>query len=225
MAIPERSREVTEPAFIDYYESLQLSPSADHETIERVFRLLAKRYHPDNLASGDAERFNEISRAYEILSNPATRAAYDVRHGREKDRQWQILREGTGDNHREADGQLFHRILSLLYIARRRDPEKGGLASARLEWMLDTPREHLEFPLWYLRRRGLVEILESGLLAITVQGVDELGSKTLSLPGDRLLTATTVEEEAQAPEDAGPRRAIREGDGRVHDPVADPSPA
>jgi len=32
----------------DYYEDLQISPIADLETIERVFRLLAKRYHPDN---------------------------------------------------------------------------------------------------------------------------------------------------------------------------------
>jgi curved DNA-binding protein CbpA len=34
--------------FTDYYENLQISPNADMEMIERVFRLLAKRYHPDN---------------------------------------------------------------------------------------------------------------------------------------------------------------------------------
>jgi curved DNA-binding protein CbpA len=38
----------------DYYEILQVSPLADSETIERVFRHLAKRYHPDNQESGDA---------------------------------------------------------------------------------------------------------------------------------------------------------------------------
>ena len=35
----------------DYYEVLQVSRNADFETIERVFRLLAKRYHPDNVLS------------------------------------------------------------------------------------------------------------------------------------------------------------------------------
>lgn len=205
---------MSDPAFVDYYESLQLSPTADHETIERVFRLLAKRYHPDNQATGDSERFNEISTAYEILSDPTARAAYDVRHDREKDRQWQIVREGTGDAHRSEDQALFHRILSLLYIARRRDPEKGGLASARLEWMLDTPREHLEFPLWYLRKRGLIEVLESGLLAITVGGVDELGNKELALPSDRLLAAASAGRPEPASDDGAPR-AIAEGTQRA----------
>jgi hypothetical protein len=183
---------VSETTFVDHYETLQLSPSADRETIERVFRLLAKRYHPDNLATGDAERFTRITRAYEVLSDPTGRAAYDVEHDTENERRWRILREGSSGDHRAEDQQLFHRILSLLYVARRRDPEKGGLAPARLEWMLDTPREHLEFPLWYLRKRGLVEVLESGLWAITVDGVDELGSKELSLPEDRLIASGSV---------------------------------
>jgi curved DNA-binding protein len=34
--------------FVAYYETLQLSPNADQATIERVYRLLAKKYHPDN---------------------------------------------------------------------------------------------------------------------------------------------------------------------------------
>jgi curved DNA-binding protein len=178
---------VSAPAFADHYEALQLSPSADQETIERVFRLLAKRYHPDNNASGDADRFNQILEAYETLSDSSARAAYDVRHEAEDERRWQIRREGMSGNHRAEDEELFHRALSLLYIAPRRDPEKGGLAPARLEWMLGTPREHLEFPLWYLRQRRLVEVLDSGLWAITVAGIDELGSKELSLPEDRLL--------------------------------------
>ena len=44
--------------FTDYYEDLQVSSNADVETIERVYRLLAKRYHPDNNGTGDAEKFN-----------------------------------------------------------------------------------------------------------------------------------------------------------------------
>jgi len=41
-------------SFNDYYEALQLSPNADSETIERVFWMLAKRYHPDNDQTGNA---------------------------------------------------------------------------------------------------------------------------------------------------------------------------
>jgi curved DNA-binding protein len=39
--------------FMDYYEILQVSPNADQTTIERVYRLLAKKYHPDNAEEGD----------------------------------------------------------------------------------------------------------------------------------------------------------------------------
>ena len=38
---------------IDYYEFLQISPNADQDTIHRVYRFLAARFHPDNPDSGD----------------------------------------------------------------------------------------------------------------------------------------------------------------------------
>jgi len=42
--------------FIDYYEILQLNQRADQETMDRVYRFLAKRYHPDNQNTGDPEK-------------------------------------------------------------------------------------------------------------------------------------------------------------------------
>src|SRR5438105_3187548 len=47
--------------FSDHYEALQLSPNADSETVDRVYRILAKRYHPDNQQTGDAARFGMIA--------------------------------------------------------------------------------------------------------------------------------------------------------------------
>src|SRR6476646_6786730 len=67
-------------AFDDYYEALQLSPNADSDTIGRVYRILAKRYHPDNQDTGNAEIFGLIAEAHRVLSNPEQRAAYDVRY-------------------------------------------------------------------------------------------------------------------------------------------------
>ncbi len=58
--------------------------------------------------------------------------------------------------------------------------------------MLGVPKEHLEFPLWYLRRRGWTETLDGGLLAITVDGIDVLGSEELALPKDRLIADTSA---------------------------------
>ena len=62
----------------DYYEILQVSPSAEPEVIDGAYRRLARKYHPDvNPGPQAAERMKEINAAYDILSDPAKRAAYD----------------------------------------------------------------------------------------------------------------------------------------------------
>ena len=197
--------------FVDHYEVLQVSQAADGETIERVYRLLAKRYHPDNSGSGDVDQFTAVQRSYDVLSHPEQRAAYDVKYDEEKSLQWQIFDQGTAADDRDHDQRLFHGILSLLYVARRRDPDSGGLGPVHLERMLGTPREHLAFPLWYLKRRGFVEIIGSGLVAITVDGVDKLGSKDLALPEDRLLPESSVSDEQRASEDSADQRELADG--------------
>lgn len=62
----------------DYYEILGVSRDADKEEIKRAYRRLARKYHPDvNKEAGAEERFKEINRAYEVLSEPEVRARYD----------------------------------------------------------------------------------------------------------------------------------------------------
>lgn len=192
-------------AFVDHYEVLQLSPSADSETVERVYRLLAKRYHPDSPETGDPDRFKEVREAYEVLSDPEKRAGYDARYEAERSEQWRVFRQDDADDDRARDQRLFHAMLSLLYIQRRRDPHNAGLAPSHLERMLGTPREHLEFPLWYLKKRGYIELLETGLMAITVDGVDKLGSGDLSLPANRLLEEVSRVDPRDGKEGAGSR--------------------
>ena len=62
----------------DYYEILGVSRDADKEEMKTAYRRLARKYHPDvNKEPGAEERFKEINRAYEVLSEPETRARYD----------------------------------------------------------------------------------------------------------------------------------------------------
>jgi molecular chaperone DnaJ len=62
----------------DYYQILGVSRDVDKDELKRAYRRLARKYHPDvNKEPGAEEKFKEINRAYEILSEPETRARYD----------------------------------------------------------------------------------------------------------------------------------------------------
>jgi len=66
------------PTKRDYYEVLGIDRNATDEKIKRAFRKLAFRHHPDhNHEDGTEEKFKEINEAYEVLSDPDKRAAYD----------------------------------------------------------------------------------------------------------------------------------------------------
>ncbi len=63
---------------IDLYEILGVQREASGEDIKRAYRKLARQYHPDVSSESDAaERFKEISLAYEVLSDPQRRQQYD----------------------------------------------------------------------------------------------------------------------------------------------------
>jgi molecular chaperone DnaJ len=62
----------------DYYDVLGVSRDASQAEVKRAFRRLAMQYHPDrNSDHGAEERFKEINEAYEVLSEPDRRTAYD----------------------------------------------------------------------------------------------------------------------------------------------------
>jgi len=160
------------PDWTDHYEVLQVSSRADAETIQRVFRHLAKRFHPDNSDSGDAARFKQIMESFGILSDPALRARYDVAYTERVERSWKVFDQQTARDDVAADRRMRTALLSLLYTARRNDSDRAGLGELELERLLGCPEIHLKFHVWYLKENGLIRRTESGALAITATGVD-----------------------------------------------------
>jgi curved DNA-binding protein len=183
----------------DYYEFLQISPSAEPDTIHRVYRFLAARYHPDNAESGNEERFRKLTRAYEVLSDPELRAAYDAKRNAEEPAPLSTWIDFM-DN---LEGEVNRRVavLAILYSQRRTTPNKPEVSFREIEKRLGFPRDYLDFTAWYLRTKGFIMRSDNSEFAITAEGVDFVEQQRTTTPVlDRLLTVGTgVPEEEEAP--------------------------
>ncbi|HLH52277.1 MAG TPA: DnaJ domain-containing protein [Verrucomicrobiae bacterium] len=65
----------------DYYAVLGVQPEIGFAELRRVWRRLARRWHPDHAGPASTAAFQKINAAYEVLSDPIARAAYDRRQG------------------------------------------------------------------------------------------------------------------------------------------------
>ncbi len=157
--------------FVDLYEVLEISPNATGETIERVFRYLVKRYHPDTSETADMKKFTQLVEAFEILRDPVKRASFDIEFAANQKQKQQLVQEASlaGDDVAER-----HQLLKLFYAKRRRSMREPGIGISTLETLVNYPVEVLDFHIWYFREKGLIDREESGLLSITAEGVDRI---------------------------------------------------
>ena len=159
----------------DYYEVLQISPNAEPETVHRVYRLLAQRFHPDNAETGSEDRFRQLAEAYRILGDAEQRARYDVVHAAIKQQRWRLV-SGNAQAEGDIESEQIIRltVLELLYVRRRTELDSAGLSPLDLEALTGRAREHLEFTIWYLTQKKYVTRSDGSMLVITVDGVEYL---------------------------------------------------
>ena len=159
----------------DFYEVLQISPNADPDTIHRIYRLLAQRFHPDNQETGEPARFRQITEAYHVLSDPEQRAAFDVRHLAVRQERIKVVNHAARANTDFEIEQLVRlTVLEALYTQRRVNPNSPGIFDLDLEGLTGQSRDHLEFTFWYLISKNLIKRGDSSRLIITADGVDYL---------------------------------------------------
>ncbi len=185
---------------IDYYEFLQISPNADQDTIHRVYRFLAARFHPDNPDSGDAETFNQLKTAYDVLSDEDRRGEYDA--SRQWDPHLPPPLSTSIDFMDTVEGELNRRlaVLAVLYFRRRANPYAPEVGLSEIERRMGFPRDYLDFTTWYLQKKGYITRADNSDFTLTAAGVDFVETQRTNIPIlNKLLTNGTQAATAQAP--------------------------
>jgi len=165
---------VADQTFVDYYEMLRVSPGAEIESIQRVHRALAARYHPDNKETGNLERFLKVNEAFKVLSDPEKRKEFDASYKTRKENPIPVFL--TKEFTEGVDGEINRRIglLCLLYTQRRINQILPALSVLEIEQAMFIPREHLQFTIWYLKSKRYIAQDDRSSLMITAEGIDFL---------------------------------------------------
>jgi curved DNA-binding protein CbpA len=156
---------------LDYYQALQVSRSADVDTIRRIFHVLAQRYHPDNNETGNQDKFRQVVDAHDVLSDPVKRAAHDVFLAGEDKIRHKIFDSLQSTEGVEAETRKRQGVLRLLYAKRLTEAHQPSMRGRDFVEMLACPLEHLEFALWMLREQRLISRSDNNRFEITWQGV------------------------------------------------------
>ena len=168
----------------DFYEFLQISPHADSETIHRVYRYLAARFHPDNPDSGNVEAFQALRTAYDVLSDRKRRAEYDASRTTAPSQQSAKPMFTSIDFLDGFEGEINRRlaVLAVLYFRRREQPNAPEVSFAEIESRMGFPRDYLDFTTWYLVRKGYITRADNYDFTLTADGVDYVETQRTQLP-------------------------------------------
>lgn len=182
-----RNAQTANPDVEDYYSVLEVSPTATGDTISRVYRALAHRFHPDNRETGDPEMFSKITEAYSVLSDSNKRTAYDVKFEASKAMRWKIFESPEQAKGVEAEKAKRNGILGVLYRRLLATPWKSEVMRRHIEELLGCPSEQLEASFWYLIQKKFIVQGDGGSYRITHDGMDHFEASGAKAPPERAL--------------------------------------
>lgn len=174
--LAKTSNDPRDPVEADHYEILRLSQSADEEAISRVYRTLARRFHPDNHETGDTQAFLRVNQAWRILSDPQKRARYDEERAQARLQRHMRLRSREFFAGIRGEQNRRNAILCMLYRKRSSDFQNPGMSMLEIERMTGFTREEIGFAIWYLREKKMLFAGENTQYSIAAEGVDYVES-------------------------------------------------
>lgn len=182
-----------EDDFIDYYQLLQVNRCCEVEVISLSYRHLAKKYHPDHPRTADAALFKQIVEAYNVLKRPDKRAEYDALYQAKMDtgisQAQSRFNVDVDEMVAQSDADMQRNILLLLYKKRRENALDCGVYGFHIQNSFRLSDNLLDFHIWYLKSKGLINMNEQGMLVITVEGVDHVISMHERRPAGRFIAA------------------------------------
>lgn len=158
--------------FVDYYEFLMISPTADRQMVEWAARLMLARYDPQKSKTPDEKKCELVKEAFRTLADPKKRATYDAELGKQKPAATvnvnaEVTAQDVADAHR-----LRQAIMTVLYQAIMRTPRDPDVGRTDLARAVGVTPQDLEFALWFLREKDLITATQAGSYAITVLGAE-----------------------------------------------------
>jgi hypothetical protein len=159
--------------FQDHYEVLGVEHRAGTDAIQSAYARLSAKYNPQGGSAPDHEKFEAVTLAFEVLSDPELRGDFDKLKGIGGDEKPRFSGLAFFDAYLR-DVHLRVALLCVLYDRRRTKPFTPSLSMRNLENIFNVTSVELNFALWYLKQRELVTMDDKSSLMITTPGIDYL---------------------------------------------------
>ena len=109
----------------NYYEILQVNENASTEIIEKAYKVLVKKYHPDlqkdiKVKEATSKKLKEINEAYEVLSNEFLKEQYDIELKKEKEEQ---LKKKYDEKYYSTEKKNFYKTPTTNIKVEKQQPE------------------------------------------------------------------------------------------------------
>ena len=183
--------------FQDHYKVLGIAPDADSGTVQDAYSKLAALYHVSNKETADKAKFDAVTMAYEVLSNPRDRKDFDeIRTGPAKE---SAPRFQPDEFFKMLKVEMLRRktLLCLLYDRRRQNPLRPSLSVRDIESLVISSPEEILFSVWYLKQKGYAVSDDKSNTQIAMPGMDYLD---LNPPDrDEILTMLKRHDEPAPP--------------------------